>query len=343
MAVLTGRWLRFGIALLCAVSAVFLPCQTNAGERTPQAVDGGGAFFMEEPNDNLWPVAAQIESGAEAIPDVSAMPQVRRPDTVADLSPVAEPAVSLKKATGRFSLLAGKGDSLGMDMLDGKATFVVRDAPELTIGPSAGVIFVDGPKRTDLPSQLYTAQVDVQWTGQIATPLFYELAFTPAIFTDGDNLSSDAMRLQGRAVGYLAFSKETQVALGATYLDRKDVPILPIVGVLHQPSDDVKLELVFPRPRILRRVAQQSDAETWAYVVGELGGGSWAVERRNGRNDIASYRDYRLLVGLEQKQLERWSTAAEAGYVFGRDLEYDSRRGDYSPDSTFLLRLVLSH
>lgn len=343
MADSAGLRLRCGVIVVCSAILAAGIVRSAPAQGLPASDPGEPSSAFANDDGMLVPAAAQIGSAAEATPDIPEPPQFRSPQSEARLPPVAEPGVTLKNATGRYSMLAGKGNSLGMDMLDGEAAFVFRDIPELTVGPSAGVVFVDGPRRTDLPDQLYAAQVDFKWAGQIATPLFYEIAFMPAVFTDGDNLSSDALRLQAQAVGYLAFSEQTQIALGATYLDREDVPILPIVGLLHRPNDDLKLELVFPRPRILGRVARKGDAETWAYVAGELGGGSWAIERTSGRDDIASYRDYRLLVGLEQKRLERWAAAVEAGYVFGRELEYDSHRGDYSPDSTVLLRLALSH
>lgn len=338
---------RCGVIAVCCL----LPAIGTVRTAQAQAVDAGAEATSSPFYDDaaVTPAAAQIGSAAEAIPEVPTPPQFESPDIAAGVPPSVavpsynEPALSLKKATGRYTMLTGEGNSLGMDMLDGEVAFGMRDTPELTLGASAGVVFPDGPRRTDLPGQLYTAQLDLKWAGQIATPVFYELALMPAVFTDGDNMGSDALRWQGRAVGYLAFSEQTQIALGATYLDRDDVPFLPIVGVLHRPNDDLKLELVFPRPRILGRVAHHGESETWAYIAGELGGGSWAIERDSGRDDIASYRDYRFLVGLEQKRLERWSAAVEAGYVFGRELEYDSHRGDYSPDSTFLLRLALSH
>lgn len=279
--------------------------------------------------------------GAEATPTVPPLPSRSSQQAfavTADASPV-----NLKSATGRFTMLAGHGDNLGMDLLDGEVLFTLRELENLTFGPSAGIVFLDGPRRVDLPSRLYTTQFELRWFGQIAEPVFYELAFIPAIFTDGENIGSDAIRLQMRAVGYLAFSEQTQLVLGATYLDREDVPLLPIFGLLYSPREDIKLEFVFPRPRVLKRISADSAAETWIYAAGELGGGSWAIERKNGRNDIASYRDYRLLFGLEQRQLERWTGNIEAGYVFGRELEYESGRGDYSPDSTLILRLALSH
>ena len=299
------------------------------------------------PPDDVLPVLRVAEApagtAAEAVPDVTTPPTFPSPNAATISIPDPDGgAVSLKKAAARYTLLAGKGNDLGMDMVDGEATIAFRNLDSFTITPSAGAIFLDGPTRTDLPPRLYTGQVEFRWFGQVATPVFYEIAFLPAIFTDGNNFD-DALRLQGRGVGYLAFSERTQLVMGATYLDREDVPILPVFGLLHSPSDDLKLELVFPRPRILKRVNQVDDTEAWAYAAGELGGGSWGIERENGRNDTASYRDYRFLLGLEQKRLEQWAAAVEAGYVFGRELEYESGRGDYSPSSTFILRLALSH
>lgn len=331
---------RGTIAAVLAVATV-LPARLSGDEAVvgDKAVVGGDSAGVQLPG--IAPIAAQAEATPEIEPPPS--PTFVRPETAAALPESAQSFIYLKKGTGRYTMLAGKGNDLGMDMVDGEATFAFRDVSSLTVTPSAGVVFLDGPVRTDLPPRLYTGQVELRWFGQIATPVFYEVAFMPAVFTDGDNTGSDALRLQGRGVGYLAFSEQTQLVLGATYLDREDVSVLPVFGVLHTPRDGAKFELVFPRPRILERVSSNEYGETWAYIAGELGGGSWAIERQNGRDDIASYRDYRLMLGLEQRNTPAWTAAVEAGYVFGRALEYESGRGDYDPDDTFLLRLALSH
>jgi hypothetical protein len=329
------RRCRGPLAALLAIAAM-LPLRAWGDEAVP--ADPGRVELSE-----ISPVAAQ----AEAIPKIEPPPSPTyvRPETAAALPESVQSPVYLKKSAARYTVLAGQGNDLGMDIFDGETTVAFFGVPgqALTISPSAGVVFLDGPIRTDLPPRLYTGQLEFRWFGQIATPVFYEVAFMPALFTDGNNTGSDALRLQGRGVGYLAFSEQTQLVLGATYLDRKDVPILPIFGVIHSPKEGTKFELVFPKPRISERVNSGEYGETWAYIGGELGGGSWAIERQNGRDDIASYRDYRLMVGLEQRNTPAWTAAVEAGYVFGRALEYESGRGDYDPDDTFLLRLALSH
>lgn len=328
---------RLGLRAALFAASVGLPTCSVAAPAAPPA----------EPKDTTAPAIAPAAAQAEAIPEIDPPPPPTfvRPEQAAAL-PDAEPSpVYLKKTTGRYTMLAGQGNELGMDIFDVEMNVASLTLPNhsLTINPSGGVVFLDGPNRTDLPPRLYTTQLEFKWFGQIATPVFYELAFMPALFTDGDNTGSDALRLQGRGVGYLAFSEQTQAVLGATYLDREDVPILPVFGVIHSPKDGVKFELVFPRPRIAERVNSGDYGETWAYIQGELGGGSWAIERKNGRDDIASYRDYRLMLGLEQRNTPDWTAAVEAGYVFGRALEYESGRGDYDPDDTFLLRIALSH
>ena len=74
-------------------------------------------------------------------------------------------------------------------------------------------------------------------------------------------------------------------------------------------------------------------------MSGELGGGSWAIERSTGADDVASYRDLRLITGIEVKFNDKSSWRVEGGYVFGRELEYVSKIGNYKPRDTAYPRL----
>ena len=46
--------------------------------------------------------------------------------------------------------------------------------------------------------------------------------------------------------------------------------------------DDLLLECVFPRPRAMLRVSESKAM----YAAGELGGGTWAIERIDHRGDV---------------------------------------------------------
>jgi len=54
-----------------------------------------------------------------------------------------------------------------------------------------------------------------------------------------------------------------------------------------------------------------------------LGGGTWAVERQDGSQDLLTIRDFRVLVGYERNVKPGVSGKLEAGFVFGRKIEFN--------------------
>ncbi len=90
-------------------------------------------------------------------------------------------------------------------------------------------------------------------------------------------------------------------------------------------------------------VSFPSGAENWLYVV-EFGGDGWSIERAvPGLHDVATYRDFRILVGVEQRVPLELSWRLEAGYVFSRKLEYESIPASLHPDDTVVIRMTLSY
>ena len=323
---------------LCLSLAPLLPAFVSAQQMLPPPapVAEPGLVILPE----YVPSPEPIPSAELVTPDVAA----ELPAVVA--LPCVEPQFAHNvRSSLRLTTLPGLGDKLGQDSIETEMAIItsVNDMPIFTVKPGFGVMFLDGPVQTDLPPRLYNGQVDVATFGKLGSlPIAYELAATPSIYTDGENMGSDAFRMMGRGVLYFYLSERTQLVGGVAYLDRRDVPALPILGVISKPNDDTSLELVFPRPRALRRVGVDAEGSTWAYVAGEFGGGSYAIQRANGANDVATLRDYRLLLGLERRRLSGLTANLEAGYVFGRRVEYASDIGNYSPDGTLLLRLAVA-
>ena len=120
---------------------------------------------------------------------------------------------------------------------------------------------------------------------------------------------------------------------GVEVLDRDDVSALPVFGLLWRPYDDLVVECVFPRPRIQLRL---SDNRALTFG-GELGGGTWAIQREDLSRDNATYRDIRLTWGITSFDDDDDSTL-EVGWAFDRSLEYRSARGDTNLEGAFLLR-----
>jgi len=240
--------------------------------------------------------------------------------------------------------LGGSGDDLGMSDFDLSSMLVFPDTKGIAITPGFQVHSLDGPTRTDLPGELYNARVELAvkrpWNRQWS----YLVSVAPGIYSDFE-ASSDSLRVIARALAFYKWSPATELAFGFVYADRENLSVLPAGGIIHVPNPGTRLELLFPRPKLAARIAQGDGTEWWAYVAGEFGGGSWAIERAGGGDDVVTYSDWRALVGVESK-FPGYQTVfqniplvfVEAGWVFNREIEYKSGAGDYDPDGTALLR-----
>lgn len=213
----------------------------------------------------------------------------------------------------------------------------------LTASPRFGWHLLDGPAISDLPAQLYDASVEAVFSMPIRDQWFLQAAVSPSLFTDGQNLSGDAFRLPSRLLVFWTCTDKLTLSGGIVYLDRENVSFLPSAGAIWKPSDDWRIEAIMPRPRVAWRYDHDTDRANWLYVVGEFGGGSWAIEPNTGLNDVATLTDYRCLLGWEQIRPQGLDLRLEGGLVFNRSLEYLSTGVDLSLPATGLVRLSLTY
>jgi hypothetical protein len=217
----------------------------------------------------------------------------------------------------------------------------------LVVTPGFAVSFLDEPLGADLPARLYDATARFRWWKRFTPRFGIDFAATPGVFSDFEQSTDEAVRVPAHVVGRFEWTPQLSLLFGAAYLDRDDVGFLPVGGLIWQPHDDLKFELVAPRPRIARRVywlgAYTEEVQDWAYVAGEFGGGTWAFRRSTGVDDVLTYRDYRVIVGLERKALGGLDSRLEVGYVFGRTLEFARPFPDLDPDDTVMVRAGLTY
>lgn len=241
----------------------------------------------------------------------------------------------------------GRGGQQNMGLLETEMFLTValplptRDYPML-VTAGADVFFIDGPGQPTLPSRLYDAYLDFMWLPKLTDRWLGVLSLSPGLYSDFDPLQSDAFRIKGKAL--LRFDwipDELQVLFGILYLNRNDVNWLPAGGVIWDPDEDVHLEFVFPRPRFGYRFTATGLFEDWAYLAGEFGGETWAVQRETDVSDMLTYVDWRIFVGVERRRPGGAAARAECGYVFNRRLQFDSPTPDATPDATFMIRAGL--
>lgn len=192
-----------------------------------------------------------------------------------------------------------------------------------------------GPVRRDMSPRAYNFSIGYQIRRQIG-PLAFDIAAAVQAASDFNGDASDGIQYPGHGVGFLAVRPELDLVFGVDYLDRADIKLLPVAGMIWKPNPNMRFELVFPRPR----AAFQLNDTYRLYFYGELGGGTWAIERPAFGNTLATYSDLRACIGLSSMDAAGSQSAIEVGYLFDRRLEFTSGAGNMNLDDAWMLRLV---
>lgn len=285
------------------------------------------------------PACAQTIEPPEALPGESA---------AADQPVVLEGPKDLPPPTSLYEFLGYRWSTSSIDWIigsDDRFGMVSLASDHYTnaglqrgLGIDLGFHFLDGPVQTDMPPRLFDFGLGYQWRGQLG-PLRFDLATSVVASSDFEGSARRGIRFPSHAVGFYSLNPALDLVFGIDYLDRGDIKLLPVGGVILIPRPELRFELVFPRPRAVLRLTDFDRL----YLAGELGGGTWAIERVDGSDDLATYRDLRLALGVEHTDKDRSRSALEIAYLFGRRLEYASDIGNMPLDDAIMLRLVTSY
>ncbi len=245
--------------------------------------------------------------------------------------------------SGTMEWMPGHRDRFGMFSITGGAAMAWENWGGVSSGFGYGLHFLNGPVQTDLPSKLYDLNWGLNWNGQLMPGWSASLAGKGGVYTDFRDSVRDGWRFPAHAVVFHDWTGTVSGAMGVKYFARDNLPPLPVVGLIFRPDDRVRIEALFPEPRIAWQVEANKDSEHWLSLSGQIGGGQWAIERANtDRADVVTYNDYRAVLGFHNYQPGESNQSFEAGYIFARDLTYRSGVGNFHPGDTFFLRFVVT-
>ncbi len=256
-------------------------------------------------------------------------------------------------------------EELGINDLELSATFALplfhNSQTPLLLTPGFAVHYWEGPLSLeppdpvpDLPPQTYDAYLDAAWNPQITTWLGAELDTRLGVYSDFKSVTNQAIRFTGKGVGVLTFSPSIKMKLGVWYLNRNVVTLLPAGGICWTPNPDVYFNILFPNPKVGKRLTTMGNTEWWIYMSGDYGGGCWQITRENGlspdpygtngMHDTFDYNDIRVALGLEFKTLKQFNGMFEIGGAFDRGVVYRSGLPRaYYPNNTVYLRTGMSY
>tara|TARA_R110002049_G_scaffold2750_2_gene21503 strand:+ start:307404 stop:308366 length:963 start_codon:yes stop_codon:yes gene_type:complete len=207
------------------------------------------------------------------------------------------------------------------------------------VRPRVRTDWIDAAPGIDIPDELYQFELQFFYRRPIHDRLSLMAIVSPAIRSDLTT-SNDAFRIF--ALGLLNWEcvrDRLTVSVGAVYLGRADLPVLPALGLSWSPNRRTKLDLRFPSSKLAYRLAKDGGrSEVWSYLSGGLGGNTWAVTRQSSATDELSLRDIRLALGAEKLLDGGGGWFAETGFAFARRIEYESDDSEVQLDDAFMVQ-----
>jgi hypothetical protein len=258
-------------------------------------------------------------------------------------------------------------EELGINDVELSATFAFpmffNSATPLLVTPGFAVHYWNGPLSVpppmpppDLPPRTYDAYLDAGWNPQITPWLGSELDVRVGVYSDFNNITTQAIRYMGKGMLVLTFSPSIKLKAGVWYLDRNVVKMLPAGGICWTPNPDIYFNILFPNPKIGKRLTTWGNTDWWVYMSGDYGGGKWQITRDNGLNpnpyvpdtngmlDTFDYNDIRVALGLEFNTIRQLHGMFEVGGAFSREVIYQSYLPHaYYPNNTVFVRAGLAY
>lgn len=250
----------------------------------------------------------------------------------------ADRVLGYNTTTSATTWIPGDKDKFGWVSLENFATIGFGREAGWSFG--TGFHFLDGPASPEMPPRLFDFSMAYQRIEWLRPNLGWDFLFRVGVFSDFEGSADEGLRFPSHLVTYWKMTPTVTMLLGVDYLDWDTIRILPVAGWTWVPTDDFRVDMVFPRPKVAMRIR---DTDTWLALGGELDGGTWAIERQRSIDDNVTYQDLRLVFSIETRHGDSVGTALEIGYVFDRKLEYSSGTPGLDPTEALMVRYAMRY
>ena len=338
MRVENARWNRIiWIALACLTASGQLAAQSQNPLPPPPSLlappPAGGLDCDDCLNDSLDPYAAPLGDNSKlnlfhtrSIPFASWSETEWPEDILASTTIKRFRTAFYQRTQIGAGWIAPSGD-LGQSYFRSSVALTVgKPSNILIVVPSFEIDFLDGPTALDVPGRLYSVYTNLIWRRSWNERVDSLVGVRPGYFSDFSDSDVRGERLSGFAtVSWEVFPEKLTVYAGVVYLGREDTDtnLIPALGAVWTPNGDFRADLLFPKPKVSWRLGHVPYvSEDWVYIAGQLGGGTFEVERTSGAIDDLSLRDFRLSLGVERIIEGGTGWYVEAGLVFRRQIEY---------------------
>ena len=203
----------------------------------------------------------------------------------------------------------------------------------------------EGPGVPNLPGSVFHFGWDFELSTPANGPFSLELGFNPSINSDFESSTSSlAWNWDGRGALIFRLDPYWTMVAGAAYWDRVNDYVIPYAGFIY--TDDIwEWRMMFPEARVSVFIGNECGCSKWLYVRGEYHVEAYEIDNSAPpaiTADQVEIQDWRVLLGA-RKDAGWWNWFIEAGWVFGREVDFLRGTPDFDINSGFITRAGLRY
>ncbi len=288
--------------------------------------------------------ACPLHAGEEIRPDSSKEtqpPSLTMPAWLVDLR-TSYTTASDAEFKGRKAI--GDSAAFAFDLSIGRK-FTLNDSWSLFFSVASSNLYLDSVPGGPIPDEIHTAKftagLEYKWSDKTTIRAF----MSPSLYRLED-IDSDASGYSGGLLMTYLYSPSLTVTLGVMASSGGSFPVIPLAGVNWKINDQLELQLMIPKPRLLYRITPKwtvfagADATSATFRTNKDFETKGELNKYN--NELADYKDIRAGVGTGFEITRGVRMEVEGGYSIYRQLDYVDRdeevKFDPSPYATITLK-----
>jgi hypothetical protein len=223
------------------------------------------------------------------------------------------------------------GGSVGLYETRAKLARTLRLGRQLSLTPelSYSRTEISAPPAALLPRELHSASLGLRADFFASPQWSYSLFVAPTLAGDFRAIGADDLQVRLGLIGrYVASSKLVYLA-GLIYQPgNHSLQLLPIMGAIYRPDERWTIGIAAPRPGVSYAATKQVKLQ----LGGEFTSAEYQLHQQILGARVISYRDFRVLGGVEFELSEIVKAEVAAGYAFGRNISFYEEVAANRPD-----------
>lgn len=215
----------------------------------------------------------------------------------------------------------------------------VRTNLSLQAGARLQWFHSDVPTGAPAPDDLYGLSLELGAQWNFASRWTLQASLRPGLYSDLADIDAGDFNLPVLALAYWRWRPELTLIMGFSYNPRRDLPVIPGLGVRWEFAPRWNLLLVFPVPRVTYQINDEWDVYAGvrlirtSFRVSKTFGDAYGRPELN--DEDVSFNDWRATLGVRRSIGAGLDVTLEGGWMVQREFNFDNRdlrlEGDGAP------------